>query len=50
MASNVKHHLYFFLKQFSNYREEIQLNMENLYLLWNSAYWISNDNWKQEKI
>ena len=35
-ASKVKHLLYF-AKQFSIYREEILLSMENLYLLWNSA-------------
>ena len=30
-ASKTKHHLYFLLKQFSNYREEILFNMETLF-------------------
>ena len=31
-ASKVKHPLYFLLNIFSNYREEILLHMENIYL------------------
>ena len=31
-ASKVKHRLYFLLIILSNYREEILLNMENIYL------------------